>query len=83
MIVIINVKVIKAFFYKLKMKIRTILMYTMIVFFALGKTVSADPNIMIKQILAGLTKPVAITHAGDGSGRLFITLQGRKNPNIR
>jgi len=28
------------------------------------------------QIASGLSSPVAITHAGDGSGRLFITLQG-------
>jgi len=41
-------------------------------------SVYAGPNIEVKQILAGLTKPVAITHAGDGSGRLFITLQGGK-----
>lgn len=27
------------------------------------------------QEIAGVTRPVAITHAGDGSGRLFITLQ--------
>jgi glucose/arabinose dehydrogenase len=27
-------------------------------------------------IASGLAQPVAITHAGDGSGRLFITLQG-------
>ena len=75
MIVIINVKFIKAFLYKIYMKIRTFVMFTMIVFFALGKAVSADPNITIKQIVTGLTKPVAIAHAGDASGRLFITLQ--------
>lgn len=32
--------------------------------------------ISLQEILTGLALPVAITHAGDGSGRLFITLQG-------
>ena len=30
---------------------------------------------IIEQVATGLTRPVAITHAGDGSNRLFITLQ--------
>ncbi|MFO7461920.1 MAG: PQQ-dependent sugar dehydrogenase [Desulfatiglandales bacterium] len=34
------------------------------------------PNIQLTQVIAGLNNPVAITHAGDGSGRLFVTLQG-------
>ena len=29
----------------------------------------------LQQVVTGLANPVAITHAGDGSGRLFITLQ--------
>jgi glucose/arabinose dehydrogenase len=37
--------------------------------------VIANPNIQLKPILSGLNSPVAITHAGDGTGRLFITLQ--------
>jgi glucose/arabinose dehydrogenase len=32
----------------------------------------------LEQIITGLSSPVAITNAGDGSGRLFITLQGGK-----
>ena len=39
-------------------------------------TIWAAPSIEIKPIITGLVKPVSITHAGDGSGRLFITLQG-------
>ena len=38
-------------------------------------TIWAAPSIEIKPIITGLVKPVAIAHAGDGSGRLFITLQ--------
>jgi glucose/arabinose dehydrogenase len=38
----------------------------------------AAPIIGVKPIVAGLSKPVAITHTGDGSGRLFITLKGGK-----
>jgi glucose/arabinose dehydrogenase len=37
--------------------------------------VSAGPNIQLEPIISGLNSPVAITHAGDGMGRLFITLQ--------
>ena len=43
-----------------------------------GGKVTAATKIMVKQVVSGLEKPVAITHAGDGSGRLFITLQGGK-----
>jgi glucose/arabinose dehydrogenase len=38
----------------------------------------AAPNMGVKPSVSGLTRPVAITHAGDGSGRLFITLKGGK-----
>lgn len=33
------------------------------------------PNIALEPRLSGLQSPVAITHAGDGSGRLFIVEQ--------
>jgi len=33
-------------------------------------------KIRLEPIISSLTNPVAITHAGDGSGRLFITEQG-------
>ena len=33
-------------------------------------------KIRLETIISGLTNPLAITHAGDGSGRLFITEQG-------
>ena len=38
----------------------------------------ATPMIELQPIVTGLVNPVAITHAGDGSGRLFITLKGGK-----
>jgi glucose/arabinose dehydrogenase len=38
---------------------------------------SALPPISLQPVItAGLASPVAVTHAGDGSGRLFITEQG-------
>ena len=37
--------------------------------------VSAGPNIRLVPIVSGINSPVAITHAGEGSGRLFITLK--------
>jgi glucose/arabinose dehydrogenase len=33
------------------------------------------PDIKLVEIAGGLTKPTAITHAGDGSGRLFVLQQ--------
>ena len=36
---------------------------------------NAAPQIQLLPIVSGLDRPVAITHAGDDSGRLFITLQ--------
>src|SRR5215831_8193615 len=35
----------------------------------------AAPSVGLTPVATGLAQPVAITHAGDGSGRLFITLQ--------
>jgi subtilisin family serine protease len=32
-------------------------------------------NLELERVITGLIKPVAVTHAGDGSGRLFIGLQ--------
>lgn len=36
---------------------------------------NANPNIQLVPMISGLNSPVAITHAGDGTERLFITLQ--------
>src|SRR5713101_6611818 len=38
-------------------------------------TANAQGNIALEPVVTGLTRPVGITHAGDGSGRLFITIQ--------
>jgi glucose/arabinose dehydrogenase len=38
--------------------------------------VAAAPDLQLERLISGLDSPVAITHAGDGTGRLFITLQG-------
>jgi glucose/arabinose dehydrogenase len=35
----------------------------------------AAPQIDLQPVITGLVNPVAITNAGDGSGRLFVTLQ--------
>lgn len=43
--------------------------------FVFSSNVSAQPSIAIKPVITGLSNPVAITHAGDGSDRLFISLQ--------
>jgi glucose/arabinose dehydrogenase len=38
----------------------------------------APPSIVLEQVATGLAFPVSITHAGDGTGRLFIVLQQGK-----
>jgi len=47
-----------------------------IALFGLVKDGIAAFEIELEPVIAGLDRPVAITHAGDGSGRLFITLLG-------
>ncbi|NIR13817.1 MAG: PQQ-dependent sugar dehydrogenase, partial [Desulfobacterales bacterium] len=49
-------------------------MVSIAVFLALG-TSQAAINIEVKLVASGLANPVAMAHAGDGSGRLFIVLQ--------
>jgi glucose/arabinose dehydrogenase len=34
------------------------------------------PDVQLVQVVGGFNKPVHVTHAGDGSGRLFVTEQG-------
>lgn len=36
----------------------------------------AGARVALREVTSGLVRPLAITHAGDGSGRLFVTLQG-------
>ena len=50
------------------------LFFTIIFGFSGG--LRAAPQIQLESIITGLDSPVAITNAGDGSGRLFITLLG-------
>jgi glucose/arabinose dehydrogenase len=54
-----------------------------LIFFAAGSVscpgpAGAGPAIQLEPVVSGLDSPVAITHAGDGSGRLFITLKTGK-----
>ncbi len=41
-----------------------------------GTPSSFPPTISLTHFAGGLARPVAITHAGDGSGRLFVAEQG-------
>lgn len=36
----------------------------------------AEAGAVLREVAAGLAQPVAVAHAGDGSGRLFVALQG-------
>jgi len=47
----------------------------LVVLTALPGPLLAAPQIDLQPVASGLASPVAITHAGDGSGRLFITLK--------
>jgi glucose/arabinose dehydrogenase len=35
-----------------------------------------EPRVAWREVVSGLNKPVGLTHAGDGSGRLFVTEKG-------
>ncbi|HEV2765579.1 MAG TPA: PQQ-dependent sugar dehydrogenase, partial [Pyrinomonadaceae bacterium] len=51
-----------------------------------GAGVSAQttlPTIALTNPVAGLSSPVSITHAGDGSGRLFVVEQGGRIRIVR
>lgn len=41
-----------------------------------GRTARDPVRISLEQVLEGLDNPVFVTHAGDGSGRLFVVEQG-------
>jgi len=44
----------------------------------LAQNTSALPAVSLSQVASGLVRPVSITNAGDGSGRLFIVEQAGK-----
>ncbi len=48
----------------------------LILVFLFAATSRAAVTIDVELVVTGLANPVAITHAGDGSSRLFITLKG-------
>jgi glucose/arabinose dehydrogenase len=48
---------------------------TCVALYAAPLDASAQPAIQVTPVIPSIDSPVAITHAGDGSGRLFITLQ--------
>ena len=50
--------------------------YFLIMLFGFSGVLQATPEIQLETVITGLDNPVAITHAGDGSGRLFITQLG-------
>jgi len=44
--------------------------------FAAGTPARAQTSIVLEPVLSGLAAPIFVTHAGDGSGRLFVVEQG-------
>jgi glucose/arabinose dehydrogenase len=55
-------------------KLIPLILFFFIIVFAFSGVLSAASDIELEPVITGLDRPVAITHAGDGSGRLFITL---------
>ena len=47
-----------------------------VVFALWGWLSCAGAAVALQEVASGLNQPVAVAHAGDGSGRLFVTLQG-------
>jgi len=57
-------------------KFLLVALYFFIMVFLISGALKAAPRIQIESIITEIDNPVAVTHAGDGSGRLFITLLG-------
>ncbi len=47
-----------------------------LIFVFCGGALGAPPAVTLRPVASGLTMPVEIAHAGDGSGRLFVVEQG-------
>src|SRR5882672_1547716 len=47
-----------------------------LIFVFCGGAFGAPPAVTLRLVASGLTSPVEIAHAGDGSGRLFVVQQG-------
>ena len=47
-----------------------------LIFAFCGAAFAAPPAVTLRPVASGLTLPVEIAHAGDGSGRLFVVEQG-------
>jgi glucose/arabinose dehydrogenase len=47
-----------------------------LIFVFCGGALGAPPAVTLRPVASGLTMPVEIAHAGDGSGRLFVVQQG-------
>jgi glucose/arabinose dehydrogenase len=45
-------------------------------FILLGSPIFAQPTISTKEVVTGLTQPMQVVHAGDGSNRIFIPQKG-------
>ncbi|MDQ1346888.1 MAG: hypothetical protein QG573_257, partial [Acidobacteriota bacterium] len=46
-------------------------------------TTSADLSVRLETVASGFDRPLFVTHAGDGSGRLFVVEQGGKIRVVR
>jgi glucose/arabinose dehydrogenase len=55
--------------------LRTSLFLLVLATIGAATSAEAQPVVALQTLATGLARPVSITHAGDGSGRLFITLQ--------
>lgn len=63
----------KTLFMRSRRSALALVVAALVVLLSAGGT--AHAVVGLQQVTTGLANPVAITHAGDGSGRLFITLQ--------
>ena len=42
----------------------------------LSLNILAQPTVVVNQVLSGLSQPMQVVHAGDGSNRIFIPQKG-------
>jgi hypothetical protein len=55
--------------------VRSILLLTLLLATAIAAPAAAADRIVLEPVVAGLVEPVYVTHARDGSGRLFVVEQ--------
>ncbi len=61
--------------YRLRTVLLALILPALLLLFIMWLPVKADSGLQLVKVVDGLSQPVYVTHAGDGSGRLFVVEQ--------